>query len=219
MLKYKCLVLDHDDTVVQSEATINYPFFCQVLDRFRPGATITAREYTEGCYHLGFVNMCRQYYSFTDEELDTEYREWVAYVKEHIPAIYPGIEKIIRRQRQEGGLICVVSQSGSEIIARDYEAHFGLQPDAIYSWDLPKEHRKPSPYALLDIMERYQLTPADLLVVDDMKPACEMAQKAHVKIAFSAWGKLDFPEVSREMKELCDYSFDSTEHLEKFLFE
>ena len=46
MLKYKCLVLDHDDTVVQSEATINYPFFCQVLDRFRPGATITAREYT-----------------------------------------------------------------------------------------------------------------------------------------------------------------------------
>ena len=163
--------------------------------------------------------MCRQYYSFTDEELDTEYREWVAYVKEHIPAIYPGIEKIIRRQKQEGGLICVVSQSGSEIIARDYEAHFGFQPDAIYSWDLPKEHRKPSPYALLDIMERYQLTPADLLVVDDMKPACEMAQKAHVKIAFSAWGKLDFPEVSREMKELCDYTFNSTEHLEKFLFE
>ena len=189
------------------------------MDRFRPGATITAREYTEGCYHLGFVNMCRQYYSFTDEELDTEYREWVAYVKEHIPAIYPGIEKIIRRQKQEGGLICVVSQSGSEIIARDYEAHFGFQPDAIYSWDLPKEHRKPSPYALLDIMERYQLTPADLLVVDDMKPACEMAQKAHVKIAFSAWGKLDFPEVSREMKALCDYTFDSTEHLEKFLFE
>ena len=28
MLKYPCLVLDHDDTVVQSEATVNYPFFC-----------------------------------------------------------------------------------------------------------------------------------------------------------------------------------------------
>ena len=24
MLKYPCLVLDHDDTVVQSEATVNY---------------------------------------------------------------------------------------------------------------------------------------------------------------------------------------------------
>ena len=219
MLKYKCLVLDHDDTVVQSEATINYPFFCQVLDRFRPGTTITAREYTEGCYHLGFVNMCRKYYDFTDEELETEYREWVAYVKEHIPAIYPGIERIIHRQKQEGGLICVVSQSGSEIIARDYEAHFGFLPDAIYSWDLPKEKRKPSPYALLDIMERYQLTDKDLLVLDDMKTACEMTKNTGVKIAFSGWGKLDFPEVSREMKGLCDFSFDSTEELEKFLFD
>ena len=27
MLKYPCLVLDHDDTVVQSEATVNYPYF------------------------------------------------------------------------------------------------------------------------------------------------------------------------------------------------
>ena len=219
MLKFPCLVLDHDDTVVQSEATINYPFFCQVLDRFRPGASITAREYTEGCYHLGFVNMCRQYYAFSDEELETEYQEWVDYVKEHIPAIYPGIEKIIHRQKQEGGLICVVSQSGSEIIARDYDAHFGFQPNAIYSWDLPKECRKPNPYALLDIMERYALSPADLLVVDDMKPACEMAEKAGVKIAFSAWGKLDFPEVTKEMKQLSNYSFDSTEELEKFLFE
>ena len=26
MLRYPCLILDHDDTVVQSEATINYPF-------------------------------------------------------------------------------------------------------------------------------------------------------------------------------------------------
>ena len=29
MLKYPCLVLDHDDTVVQSEATVNYPFFVE----------------------------------------------------------------------------------------------------------------------------------------------------------------------------------------------
>ena len=32
MLKYPCLVLDHDDTVVQSEATVNYPFFCYILN-------------------------------------------------------------------------------------------------------------------------------------------------------------------------------------------
>ena len=219
MLKFPCLVLDHDDTVVQSEATVNYPFFCQVLDRFRPGVTITAREYTEGCYHLGFVNMCRQYYDFTDEELETEYREWVAYVKTHIPAIYPGIQRIIHRQKAEGGLICVVSQSGSEIIARDYSFHFGFQPDAVYSWDLPKEQRKPSPYALLDIMARYHLTSNDLLVVDDMKAAVPMARAGGCPIAFAGWGRNEFPEITAEMTALCDYSFYSTEELEKFLFD
>ena len=50
MLKYPCLVLDHDDTVVQSEATVNYPFFVYILDQFRPGTTITLEEYVHGCW-------------------------------------------------------------------------------------------------------------------------------------------------------------------------
>ena len=47
MLKYPCLVLDHDDTVVQSEATINFPFFVYILNQIRPGAAITLEEYVE----------------------------------------------------------------------------------------------------------------------------------------------------------------------------
>ena len=35
MLRYPCLVLDHDDTVVQSEATVNYPFFVYILDAYQ----------------------------------------------------------------------------------------------------------------------------------------------------------------------------------------
>ena len=58
MLKYPCLVLDHDDTVVQSETTINYPFFCYILDQFRPGQTIRQVEYTNGCFSPGFAQMC-----------------------------------------------------------------------------------------------------------------------------------------------------------------
>ena len=49
MLKYPCLVLDHDDTVVQSELTVNFPYFLLTLDSFRPGATISAEEYADGC--------------------------------------------------------------------------------------------------------------------------------------------------------------------------
>ena len=35
-MRYQCLVLDHDDTVVNSTATINYPAFVQTLQKLRP---------------------------------------------------------------------------------------------------------------------------------------------------------------------------------------
>ena len=219
MLKYPCLVLDHDDTVVQSEATINYPFFVYILDRFRPGKTITLAEYVHGCCHLGFADMCRQWYGFSEQELVEEYQGWQEYIMTHIPAPFPGMENIVRRQKEQGGLICVVSHSSDRNILRDYRTHFGVEPDAIYSWDLPEHLRKPSTYPLEAIMEKYGLRPDELLVVDDMKPAWEMASRAGVPIAFAAWGRKDYPEITEEMTRLCDFRFDSLAALEKFLFE
>ena len=219
MLKYPCLVLDHDDTVVQSEATVNYPFFCYILDQFRPGAKITLEEYTRGCFQLGFADMCRKWYGFTEQEIEEEYHGWQAYIVHHTPAPFPGIGNVIRRQKAEGGLICVVSHSCIQNITRDYTAHFGVLPDDIYGWDLPEEKRKPSTYPLEQIMAKYNLKPNQLLVVDDMKPAWEMASKAGVPIAFAGWGRLDCPELSQQMRQLCDFSFPSTEDLEKFLFD
>lgn len=219
MLKYPCLVLDHDDTVVQSEATVNYPYFCYILDQFRPGQTITLEEYIFGCCHLGFIEMCRTKYNFTDKELHQEYLGWRDYMKTHIPASYPGIENIIRRHKTEGGILCVVSHSSEENIKRDYMEHFGMLPDEIYGWDYPEHQRKPSPYPLFSIMEKYELKPKQLFVVDDLKPACDMAKAANVAIGFAMWSKLEQPEICRQMQALCDHAFPSPADLEKFLFD
>ena len=218
MLKYPCLVLDHDDTVVQSEATINYPYFCYILDQFRPGAKITLEEYTQGCFSLGFSEMCRKWYQFSDQELVDEYLGWQAYIKDHIPAPFPGIGRIIRQQKEEGGILCVVSHSCNDNITRDYATHFGIQPDDIFGWDYPEHQRKPNPYPLEQIMAKYGLSPDNLLVVDDMKPAWEMANKAAVPIAFAGWGRRDCPQIAAEMESLCDFTFYSTKELENFLF-
>ncbi len=218
MLRYPCLILDHDDTVVQSETTINYPYFCYILDQFRPGQTITLEEYLHGCYHPGFAGMCRENYNFTEKELQEEYQGWKEYIRTHIPAPYPGIDRIIRRQKEEGGMLFVVSHSGSENITRDYMAHFGVLPDGIYGWDLPEHQRKPSTYPLEHIMATYGFTKNQILVVDDLKPAWQMANKAGVSIAFAAWSKESVPQIIEEMSTLCDFSFDSPEKLEEFLF-
>ena len=218
MLKYPCLVLDHDDTVVQSERTVNYPFFAQILDEFRPGQTISELSYVKGCFEPGFIEMCREQFHFTDEELSIEYKRWQAYVRTHAASPFPGIAQIIQRQKSLGGTVCVVTQSAEEIVSRDYELHFGIQPDAIYSWDLPAHQRKPSPYALEHIMQTFGYSPAELLVVDDMKPACDMARKANTSIAFAAWSKTEIPQILQEMTELCDFTFHSPQELEDFLF-
>lgn len=219
MLKYPCLVLDHDDTVVQSEKTINFPYFAYILNEFRPGTTVTLQEYTEGCYHLGFADMCRKWYGFTEQELVDEFEGWKSYIRDHLPPPYPGVDAIIRRQKELGGKICVVSHSCDENIRRDYAAHFGIQPDDIFGWDLPEQLRKPSTYPLEQIMRKYGFRPEELLVVDDMRPAYEMASKAGVPIAFAAWGRTDCPELVVQMKALCNFSFDSTEQLSHFLFD
>ena len=218
MLKYPCLVLDHDDTVVQSEATLNYPCFCDILDQFRPGEKISLTEYINECSRLPFAEMCRQRYGFTEQELHDEYSFWKNYIRMHTPDPFPGIERIIRQQKEAGGLICVVSLSGTENILRDYKTHFGIVPDAVYSWDLPEHQRKPSTYPLKHIMETYRLSPSQLLMVDDMKPGATMAKAVGVPVAFAAWSRLEYPEIMAEMSDLSDFTFRKTQELERFLF-
>lgn len=219
MLKYPCLVLDHDDTVVQSEKTIGYPFFQKYLDRTRPGTTISLPNYIRGCAQLGFADMCREYWQFSEEELASEFEEWMDYSRCHIPDPYPGIRELLQKHKALGGRICVVSHSAEEIIRRDYRTLFDLQPDMVYGWDLPEEKRKPSTYALKDIMGRFGYRKEQLLIVDDLKLACTMARAVNVKIAFAGWSKDDLPELAEEMKKLCDFSFYYPSDLAKFLFD
>lgn len=218
MLKYPCLVLDHDDTVVQTLKTLSYPFFCLELEQFRPGQTMTLSDYVMECYRWGFADMCRKNFNFTDEELSLEHKQWMAYIMQNIPASFPGVDRIIRRQKESGGILCVVSHSSSQNISRDYATLFGIQPDAIYGWDRPASERKPNPWPLEDIMDKFGFTPEEILVVDDMQLACQMARPLGVKVAFAGWDDMGVPQLREEMRNICDFSFNSTKELEDFLF-
>lgn len=219
MPKYRCLVLDHDDTVVQSMKTLSYPFWCMELELFRPGITQSLEDYILECHNRGFASLCRDCFHFTDEELKKEHEMWMEYIMTHTPDPYPGIAEIIHRQKAEGGMICVVSHSHADNILRDYRTHFSLEPDAVYGWELPPHQRKPNPYPLEDIMRRYSLKPEEILVVDDMKLACQMADPLGIRVAYSGWNGLEIPEIEEEMRSMCTYSFESTEKLYNFLFE
>ena len=218
MQKYPCLVLDHDDTVVKSEITVNYPCFLESLEKFRPGETMGYQEFVSWCFRYEFTEFLRIKYGFTDEELFEEYTMWQTYSKTRIPPAYDGIREIILEQKRRGGLVCVASLSSKENILRDYREHIGIEPDMIFSCNDPKDQRKPNPYPLHTIMKTYGLNPAEVLMVDDLKTGYEMASAAGVPIAFAAWSRLSNPDVMEQMENLCDYSFHTTEDLRNFLF-
>lgn len=219
MLKYPCLVLDHDDTVVASEVAVNYPCFLLALKKFRPEEPpMDYPEFVQWCFRMDFADFLKTRYGFTDEEAREEYQMWLEYAKEHIPPACGGMKEIILEQKRRGGLVCVVSLSSRETILRDYRFHFGVEPDLIFSRDDPREQQKPNAYPLEQIMSRYQLQPQELLMVDDLKTGYEMARKAGVPSAFAGWCRRMVPEVGQQMKAWCDYAFDTVEELQKFLF-
>ena len=162
-MRYKCLVFDHDDTVVNSTATIHWPCFVEYLAERRPGMSCSLENYFIRNFDPGFIAMCREDYGMSDEELQDESEYWQAYVKNHIPSVYPGIREIMEEQRRRGGKICVVSHSFRENILRDYTENGLPEPDLIYGWECPPEQRKPAVWPLEQIMKAYGYRPEDLL--------------------------------------------------------
>ena len=219
MLKYPCLVLDHDDTVVQSEATVHYPCFQEFLNIYRPGTVYTLADYVRDCGIMSFVDLCRVRFHMTETELREEYLFWKQYVQNHIPLPFPGIRELLEAYREAGGKICVVSMSSEETILRDYRVHFGFAPDLIFGCDLPEEQRKPSAWPIEEIKQKFGVASEQLLVVDDMTFAVPMARSAGCPMAFAAWGRMDHPEVCAEMERCCDYVFRTPEALKQFLLE
>lgn len=67
-----------------------------------------------------------------------------------------------------------------ETILRDYRAHGLPTPELIYGWDDDPERRKPAPWPIWQIERTLGLRPEQLVVIDDLKPGKDMADRAGV---------------------------------------
>ncbi len=219
-MKYKCLVLDHDDTVVNSTATIHYPCFIEFLGIYYPELVknYTLESYFVKNFHPGVSSLFLDEIGMTEEEFLAEQKYWENYVKGHVPSAYEGIGDIIRDFRNTGGIIAVDSHSMTSYIERDFKFNSLPSPDVIYGWDIPKEKRKPAPDTLFNLMERYSLSPREVLVVDDLKPGYDMARAAGVDFAAAGWA-YDVEEIRAFMKKNCDFYLKSVSELRTLLFE
>lgn len=217
-MKYKCLMLDHDDTTVNSTVEVNYPALLDTLSHLRPDIHPGFEEFMDQCFEPGFFEYCTKVLALNSDEMRYEYKNWKKFVANITPTACSGIARIIERQRAEGGIVCTVSHSESDNILRDWRANFNSEPDAVYGWDAGEGKRKPDPFPVLDIAEKYSLEPSDILVVDDLKHGFDMAKNAGVTFAAALWAQPS--RLCREfMKNNADFVFYDTAALERYLFD
>ncbi len=205
----RCLVLDHDDTSVMSTPVLHYPSFIKALELLRPErASMSLEDFVRYNFEPGFAELCSDILCFTEEERQVQYGIWLDYVKDKPSPFYPGFWDMLTAFKAQGGLITVVSHSEAEKILFDYRHAGDLLPDAVFGWDFDEAKRKPSPWPLQQIMERFHLHEDDLLVLDDLKQGLLMARAAGVRFACAGWSHV-IPEMVEYMKGHSDYYFDT----------
>ncbi len=217
-LKYKCVVLDHDDTVVETTRDIHYPSFLKSLSVLRTGMKIGFPEFMKKCFSPGFFAFLENDLKYSKEEVLYQEKIWKKDVLSVIPRAYDGIKNILVKIKQSDGIIAVVSHSVEEIILRDYKENFGILPDIVFGGNLPDDMRKPSPYPLEKIAEKYNLKPSNMVVVDDLKPGLDMAEAFGVDFYAAGWSHCD-DTIKDYMKKHAKGYLENVSDLEKVLFE
>lgn len=216
-MKYKCLILDHDDTAVKSTPDIHYPSFVQALKVLRPDMKpLTLEEFVSYCFNPGFSQLCKDILKFNKDEQSYQYEVWKSYTTSRMPDFYPGFPDLINEYKKAGGIISVVSHSESKQISRDYMLRCKLNPDMIFGWEEEECKRKPNPYPVMEIMKAFGLNRDEILIVDDLKPGLDMARSCSVAFAGAGWSHV-IPEIRDYMKLNSDFYFSTVDSFKEFI--
>ena len=216
-MRYRCLVVDHDDTVVNSTATVHFPCFVEYTRKYFPNYSCTLEHYFLKNFDPGVVAFFRDEVGMTQEQMLHEQAWWNDYVQTHVPRVYPGMAEILWRHVRQGGLLCVVSHSYRDNILRDYRENGLPEPDEVYGWELPAHRRKPDPWALEQIMTKNRLKSDEILMLDDLKPGFDMARAAFVPFAAAGWAN-DIPQIEGFMRRECERYFKTVEAFGRWFF-
>lgn len=219
-VRYRCLILDHDDTAVNSTPLLHYPAHRRVMEILRPGIEpASLEEWMRKNFSPGILSYLEDELGFSPEEVQQEYEIWQEFVQDKPAQFFPGFIPTLQEFHEQGGILAVISHSTKENVLKDYAAA-GAEHliQAVYGWEHEKEMRKPSPYPVNQILETFGLKRSEALILDDLKPAVIMAKASGVDIAAAGWG-IQVPEIEEGMRSACTYYFETIRDMRDFLMD
>ena len=216
-MRYKCLITDHDDTLLDSTVEIHYPCMVECLDVLRPGTPLSFDDFAYYNFELGFHNYTTDILHLTPEEKVRQAAIWHEWMETHRATFFPHVKEFLTRFKEAGGILVVSTHNEEKHILMDFD-HAGCPlPDAIYGWDLDEAKRKPSPYTIEQVEQRFGIDRSEMVMLDDMKIGLNMCRAAGVDFIFADWARKP-AHLRREMRELADYTAESILDVEKILF-
>jgi phosphoglycolate phosphatase/pyrophosphatase PpaX len=218
--RYRCLIIDHDDTAVDGTRRVHYPAHLKVMEIMRPHLPpVTLETWFEKNFDPGIMSFLVDELAMTPEELTLEHRIWREFTSRETPHFYPGFLDALAEYTSRGGLISVVSHSEEHVILSHYSGAANghrVMPDLVFGWGLEPNKRKPHPYPVLETLRRLDLAPRDVLVVDDLKPGVDMAEAAGVDVAAAGWSH-DIPVIREFMQRSCVAYFATVADFAEFI--
>ena len=215
-MRYRCLFVDHDDTAVDSTATVHYPAHLEVMGRLRPAVRpVSLEDWLLKNFDPGLMVYLRGELAMTESEIAEEARIWRNHLQRSRPRFFTGFVEILAQFRRRGGKIVVTTHSEADTVWRHYKTA-GFSPDLVFGWTDVEERRKPHPWPVWEGLRRLGLGRNQALVLDDLKPGILMARSAGVASAGAGWCHR-IPRIVSYMREHCDAYFETVDAFGRYL--
>lgn len=120
-LRYRLLLLDHDDTTVASTETIHYPAHIESIRQLRPDLQpCTLEQWFEANLDPGISAYLDSL--FDAEQMKQEHAIWTSAMEKQRATFYAGMPEVLANFRRRGGKVAVISHSQGDNIKRDYSS-------------------------------------------------------------------------------------------------
>ncbi len=216
-MRFKCLVLDHDDTAVNSSKELHYPAYREIMPKLRPEAELLSFDaFMSKSFAPGFSEYLRAEFGFSDDEIETEYRMWAEFIGERRVSFFQGFPELIKAYQSAGGITAVVSYSMSDVIAKDYKGQ-GINIGEIFGNELEASKNKPNAYPIEFLMRKHGLRADEILVLDDLGFGEAMARNAGAGFAYAAWSHGNIKEINDYMRANADFYCESVADLSRII--